>query len=298
MVSGGLAVEPDARRTNDWALALVGLPELMARTAGALTVPIGFLDGPVAIDHPDLAGADIRAVNGRVGAACISPFTARATTALTWPGSCLRDAAPERRPSAPAHAARASYLLRGERDAGPRSPAEVAHAIAESVTAGARVVNLSAATPTPTMRAAPAHGGRWTSPRARCPRRSRRRQPGRTRQLGHTRHPWVIPVVGYDAQGSPLDASTSVAPSAGNGLGAPGEAIESLDRTAGRDVGGGSSAAAAFVTGASRCCGRWSPIERPPRAKRAVARPCAAGGHAAAADAEAALRSSHTDRGG
>ena len=148
MVSGGLAVEPDARRTNDWALALVGLPELMARTAGALTVPIGFLDGPVAIDHPDLAGAGIRAVNGRVGAACISPFTAAYGQALSLPGSCLRDAARELRPSAPTR--RCSCVLSSRPPAmvtpRPRPLQKSPREFVDAVTAGARVLNLSAAT--------------------------------------------------------------------------------------------------------------------------------------------------------
>src|SRR5512135_2084961 len=36
------------------ALDLVGLPRLMARTDGLPEIVIGLIDGPVAIDHPDL----------------------------------------------------------------------------------------------------------------------------------------------------------------------------------------------------------------------------------------------------
>ena len=253
MVSGGLAVEPDARRTNDWALALVGLPELMARTAGALTVPIGFLDGPVAIDHPDLAGADIRAVNGRVGAACISPFTAACGHGTFVAGilSARRGSrAPAICPDAPL-LVRPIFTSAGDGHAATATPAEVAQGIVDAVTAGARVLNLSAATQAPTTRVE--HQLHQSLDFAASRGVLVVAAAGNRAALGSsaiTRHPWVIPVVAFDARGRPLDASTLGSSIGRNGLGAPGEAIESLGPDAAPHVGGGSSAAAAFVTGA------------------------------------------------
>ena len=43
--------------------AIVGLPALMERTAGAVDVAVALIDGPVAIDHPDLASGNVRVLN-------------------------------------------------------------------------------------------------------------------------------------------------------------------------------------------------------------------------------------------
>ena len=51
-------------------LDLVGLPQLMARTSGRPEISIGLIDGPVALDHPDLAAENIREVPGKLPAAC------------------------------------------------------------------------------------------------------------------------------------------------------------------------------------------------------------------------------------
>ena len=51
-------------------LDLVGLPRLMARTSGRPEISIGLIDGPVALDHPDLAAENIREVPGKIPAAC------------------------------------------------------------------------------------------------------------------------------------------------------------------------------------------------------------------------------------
>ena len=51
-------------------LNLVGLPRLMARTSGRPEIAIGLIDGPVALDHPDLAADNIREVSGKLPATC------------------------------------------------------------------------------------------------------------------------------------------------------------------------------------------------------------------------------------
>ena len=51
-------------------LDLVGLTPLMARTSGRPEISIGLIDGPVALDHPDLAAENIREVPGKIPAAC------------------------------------------------------------------------------------------------------------------------------------------------------------------------------------------------------------------------------------
>ena len=51
-------------------LDLVGLLPLMARASGRPEISIGLIDGPVVLDHPDLAAAKIREAPGELPAAC------------------------------------------------------------------------------------------------------------------------------------------------------------------------------------------------------------------------------------
>jgi len=52
------------------ALDLVRLRPLMAKTQGRREFVVALIDGPVALDHPDLAKDRIRAVPGKQAAAC------------------------------------------------------------------------------------------------------------------------------------------------------------------------------------------------------------------------------------
>jgi subtilisin family serine protease len=85
-----------------------------------------------------------------------------------------------------------------------------------------------------------------------------------------TRHPWVIPVVAYDRRGRPTRDSNLGASIGRRGVGAPGEAIESLAPDGGVRVGGGTSSAAAFVTGALALLCSLFPEASPSEVKRAV----------------------------
>jgi hypothetical protein len=51
-------------------LSLVKLTQLMDLTSGRPDVAIGLIDGPLAIDHPDLAKGSIREIPGRIPSAC------------------------------------------------------------------------------------------------------------------------------------------------------------------------------------------------------------------------------------
>jgi hypothetical protein len=51
-------------------LDVVKLKPLMERTSGRPEIMIGLVDGPVAIHHPDLAGADIREIPGTLSGTC------------------------------------------------------------------------------------------------------------------------------------------------------------------------------------------------------------------------------------
>jgi hypothetical protein len=58
---------------------LVNLGPLMERSSGATQIVIGLMDGPVAINHPDLAAESIREIAGEQGAGCSDPGSAACT---------------------------------------------------------------------------------------------------------------------------------------------------------------------------------------------------------------------------
>ncbi len=64
-----------------------------------------------------------------------------------------------------------------------------------------------------------------------------------------TRHPWVIPVVGYDLAGRPMTMSNLSRSIGQGGLGAPGAGVISLTPGGKSVTSGGTSVAAPFVTG-------------------------------------------------
>ena len=49
---------------------MVNLTALMKLTSGSPEIAIGLSDGPVAIDHPGLVGANMRPVSGRSSGLC------------------------------------------------------------------------------------------------------------------------------------------------------------------------------------------------------------------------------------
>jgi hypothetical protein len=51
-------------------LELVRLDRLMERSSGRHEVVIGLIDGPVATNHPDLAGSNLRRIGAKPGAGC------------------------------------------------------------------------------------------------------------------------------------------------------------------------------------------------------------------------------------
>ena len=134
---------------------LVRLGALMELSSGRGDVAVGLLDGPVATGHPDLADADIRAVGRGQGGTC-TEIRSSACAHGTFVAGIL---AARRGSPAPAICPRCKLLVRpifGESPGEGYIPAatteELAEAIVECVAAGARVLNLSAATGEPSTR--------------------------------------------------------------------------------------------------------------------------------------------------
>lgn len=242
----------DASSPAAAALRLVGLGPLMARTSGRPEIGVGLVDGPVAVEHEDFAGAHIRQLTASA-AACDRPSDG-ACSHGTFVAGIL---AARRTSPAPGICAGCTLLVRpifAERDADVGVPTaaaqDVADAIVECVDAGARILNLSAALGEPGMRAE-------QSLRTALDDAARRgavlvAAVGNGGAIGSseiTRHPGVVPVVAYDLAGRPMSRSNFGRSSGRWGLGGPGEQIVSLATGTGATSRVGTSFAAAFVSG-------------------------------------------------
>ncbi len=235
------------------ALRLVGLAPVMALTRGIAEIAVALVDGPVAVDHPALSGAAIRAA-GLDPSACSRLGTPACLHGTFVAGILVA----ERGSSAPSICPACTLLVRPifrETDSDGMVPSasleDVSRAIVQCVNSGARIVNLSAATGRPTMRSA----GKLREALDHAARRGVVvvAAAGNQGTLGGsevTRHPAVIPVVACDLQGRPL-AHTNLGRSPGaRGLAAPGDGITSLVTVGAPGPRSGTSFAAAFVSGA------------------------------------------------
>jgi subtilisin family serine protease len=134
-------------------LDLVGLTALMERTSGSPGVTIGLIDGPVALQHPDLAGGRVLGIPGTTGGACTHAHSAACLHGTFVAGilSARRGAA------APAICPHCTLLVRPifaetSSDSGQMPsarPDDLAAAIIQCIEAGARVLNLSLALASP-----------------------------------------------------------------------------------------------------------------------------------------------------
>jgi subtilisin family serine protease len=131
------------------------------------------------------------------------------------------------------------------------TPEELASAIVDTVNAGARLINLSAAVVQPS-----GSGERQLEEALNYAARrnvivvAAAGNQGTVGSSVVTRHPWSIPVAACDLQGR-LMAGSNLGSSIGrNGLTAPGNEITSLGTGGKPQTSGGTSAAVPFVTGA------------------------------------------------
>jgi subtilisin family serine protease len=263
------------------ALERVGLAALMDRTEGRPEFAIGLIDGPVARTHPELNADNIREVAGGPPGTCSQP-----TSAACMHGTFVAGVLCAKRGSAaPAIAPGCTLLSRAifseeqPVDAAMPSatPEELAAAIGDAVAAGARVINVSAglARPSPQSNAA-LERALDRAARAGVLVIAAAGNQGIVGSSPITRHPWVVPVVACDLDGKPLASSNLCKTTAGNGLAAPGEPIESLGADGEPRAFGGTSAAAPFVTGALALVWSEHPRATAVQVKMAIARAHAA----------------------
>jgi subtilisin family serine protease len=235
-------------------LEVVRLSQLMERSHGRPEITVALIDGPVALDRPELATANIRALGGALHGGCT-----RADTYACMHGTFVAAMLAGRRGSvAPAICPGCTLLVRpvfaetttsgGVPNATPEA---LADAIVDCVVAGARIINLSAALlrasrrADATLNAALNYAGRQGVITVAAA--------GNQGALGSsviTRHPAVVPVAACDDRGRPLDQSNLGHSIGLCGLRAPGANITSLGADGTPRRSDGTSAAAPFVSGA------------------------------------------------
>ncbi len=236
-------------------LDLIKLRPLMDRTSGSPEVKIGLIDGPIVTQHTDLTGERFREIPENSGATC-----AQANSVACLHGTFVAGILSAKRSSpAPAICPNCTLLIRpiftettSGREAMPSAtPQELAAAIIECIEAGARVINLSLALAQPSI------NGERALEEALDQAVKRGvivvAAAGNQGALGSsaiTRHPWVIPVVGCDGLGRPMNDSNLGGSIGRRGLSAPGDGVTSLGAEGQPLTLGGTSVAAPFVTGA------------------------------------------------
>ncbi|MDQ4032466.1 MAG: S8 family serine peptidase [Actinomycetota bacterium] len=227
----------------------------MGLTSGRREVVVGLLDGPVAVDHPALASDSIRELAEGGGGRCTQPRSPACQHGTFVAGILVA----RRGSAAPAICPECSLWVRpiftetvAEGQQLPSAtPQQVAAAVGDCVDAGVWVLNLSAGMSEPSSRDerelrealnyAARHGVVVVA------------AAGNQATLGSsviTRHPWVIPVVGYGLNRRPTVHSNLGSSMGKRGLGAPGENVTSLSSQGEPRTQAGTSFAAAFVTGA------------------------------------------------
>lgn len=235
-------------------LDLVKLTALMEHTSGRPEIMIGLIDGPVAMDHPNLAVENIREISGKLRGVCTI-----ANSAACMHGTFVAGVLSAKRNSpAPAICPNCTLLVRpifaeatspnGQMPSA--TPEELAAAITDCIEAGARVINLSVAlTRLSSIGQRELEESLNNAARRGVITVAAAGNQGTVGSSAISRHPWIIPVVAYDLRGRPMGLSNLGSSIGRRGLGAPGDNITSLGAEGKMLTFGGTSAAAPFVTG-------------------------------------------------
>jgi subtilisin family serine protease len=216
---------------------------------------VGLVDGPIAMNHPDLTGDSIREVPGKMSGTC-TQNNSRACLHGTFVAGIL---CAKRGSAAPAICPDCTLLAHpifaetasGTTQMPSATPEDLTAAILACIEAGARILNLSLALTQSSSKGERALG-------EALDHAARRgvlivAAAGNQGTIGSTvitGHPWVIPVVACDLRGKPVN-ETNLGHSIGRrGLRAPGDQITSLGAEGQPLTMRGTSVAAPFVTGA------------------------------------------------
>ncbi|MGN9793040.1 S8 family peptidase [Streptomyces sp. OZ13] len=263
---------PDAHPSSKSPLFLTGLSGLMARTAGRTDLLVGLVDGPVIVDHQEFAGAHIESLREQ-DVADMDADDAAALHATSTAGVLVAHRASRAPGICPGVTlvTRSVFSSPAARSSGGAAPEDLAEALVDLTDAGVRLVNMSLSL------ASGRHDGHRAVQQA-LDHASRRGvivvaaagNEGAVDGNVVTRHRAVIPVVAYNRHGQPGWMST-IGPSIGRGgVGAVADGLVSLGAHGDLRPFGGTSAAAAIVTGAIALLWSELPDTAPGELARAV----------------------------
>lgn len=235
------------------ALELVKLTPLMERTCGRPEIVVALIDGPVMMRNPDLSIGNIRELAGDFRGTC-----SQASSAACRHGTFVAGILSAKRGSAaPAICPGCTLLVRpifsetvdGNGQVPYATPDELAEAIAESVAAGALVLNMSVGLVPSTKDEQKLQDSLdYAAKRGVIVVAAA----GNQDLVGSsiiTRHPWILPVTACDLGGR-ISPTSNLGISIGRGgLSAPGEGVTSLGTDGTQTSFRGTSVATPFVTG-------------------------------------------------
>ena len=246
-----------ARRAGDRnaPLRTTRMLPLMERTAGIPEVVVGIVDGPVLPSHPGLRQVRLRSISATAAEGC-----RLSESPACRHGTFIAGILAARRGSpAPAICPQCTLLTRSVFCEAPASkqscpeatPRELGAAIAETVRAGAWVVNLSIGFSGAAMPDHPDLAAAFELAfRKGVLVVAATGNQGRVGRPPLSAHPWVIPVAACNPWGGP-EPNSNLGPSVGRrGLLAPGSGVTSTCSSGGYSEMAGTSVAAPFVTGA------------------------------------------------
>lgn len=233
---------------------LINLQHLMNRTGGSPNIVIGLIDGPLVINHPDLNKENIYEIPGALAGTC-----SKADSIACGHGTFIAGILKANRESyAPAICPDCTLFIRPifsehaitNTSMPSATPGELATAIINCINAGARLINLSLALAAPTSKCEREleDALNYAANRGVIIVAAAGNQ-GTVGSTAITRHPWVIPVIACNNNGSPMRLSNLGNAIGRRGLSAPGENITSLGCNNNPITFSGTSAAAPFVTG-------------------------------------------------
>jgi subtilisin family serine protease len=264
------AMLPGALSTAQWedCLRASGLDDVMARGEGSATLAVAVLDGPVAVDHPGLAGAALVAA-GASNMACVVAGAPGCGHGTAVAGMLAAGRDTPARGICPGVRVIVRPIFTDDQPA-RAEPAVLARAIVEAIDAGAWIVNVSAAF----SGSVPIADRRLRAALDLAAQRgvivvAAAGNEGRVGGSPLVSHPWVIPVAACDTTGRPLAGTNLGGSIARGGMCAPAVGVTTLTAGGGYGPFGGSSAAAPQVSGAIALA--WS------------ANPAAGGAHVRAA---------------
>ena len=236
------------------AINLIKLQHLMNRTDGSPDISIALIDGPVLTDSPVFNKKNIQQITGTISATCL-----KADSVACGHGTFIAGVLCAMRGSVvPAICPGCTLLIRSifsEQVAinelmPSTTPKELAHAIFDSINAGARIINLSLALANPACKSEREleDALNYACKQGVIVVVAAGNQ-GTIGSTAITRHPWVIPVIACNRSGNPLQLCNLGNSIGKNGLCAPGENITSIGTNNQPVTFSGTSVAVPFVTG-------------------------------------------------